>query len=108
MADLLDMLQMEDLSGNDFDLADTVGLEAFKNLVRTYGGINGLYVPKADRLVIPIRDTLIRREYDGTNTHALAVKWGLTERYILEIAKDKAKQIRIEKLTPPKEQLRLF
>lgn len=108
MTDLLDMLQMEDLNGNDLDLAETVGLEAFKSLVRTYGGINGLYVPKADRLIIPIRDTLIRREFDGDNTHALAIKWGLTERYILEIAKDRAKQIRVERAAPPREQLRLF
>lgn len=108
MADLMDMLTLEDLSGNDLDLAETIGMEAFKNLVRTYGGINGLYVPKADRLVIPIRDTLIRREYDGTNTHALAIKWELTERYILEIARDKAKQIRTEKAAPPNEQIRFF
>lgn len=108
MADLLDMLQMEDLSGSNLELAEVIGLDSFKNLVKTYGGINGLYVPKADRLVMPIRDTLIRREFNGVNARALATKWELTERYILEIAKDKLKEIRVEQATPPKEQLRLF
>lgn len=94
MDDLLDMLTLEDLSGNNRDLAEAIGLEGFKKLIKTYGGTSHLYVPKADMVALPIRDKLIRREFDGCNTQRLALKWGLSDRYILEIVKEKAKEIR--------------
>lgn len=108
MSDLVEMLTIEDLTGAELDLAETVGIEAFKNLVRVYGGTSGLYIPKADRIVIPIRDTLIRREYNGDNAAELAVKWNLTERYIQEKVKEQSKQIKEMRSQPPKEQLRFF
>ena len=105
MDDLLDKLALEDLRGESRALADIVGLEAFKNLVRHYGGTSKLYVPSADTVAIPVRDELIRREYDGDNLHELVRKWGLTDRWIYEIVKDKAKEI---KAKPIDGQISLF
>lgn len=93
--ELLKELQLEDLTGSARELAEIVGMEAFARLVEVYGGSSNLYIPKADQLVLPIRDKLIQREYNGGNVYALSRKWGLTERYVREIVKEKAKELRI-------------
>lgn len=93
--ELLKELQIEDLTGSARELAEIVGMEAFSRLVEVYGGSSNLYVPKADQLVLPIRDKLIQREYNGRNVFELSRKWGLTERYVREIVKEKAKELRV-------------
>lgn len=92
---LLESLRLEDLNGNARELAELIGLEAFIRLVDVYGGTSSLYIPKAEQLVLPVRDEMIRREFDGNNSYVLARKWGLTERYIREIAKEKMKELRL-------------
>lgn len=89
MNELLGELRLEDLSGNDKEIAEIVGMDAFCKLVEHYGGTSKLYVPKADMLVIPIRNQLICREFDGANYMELSKKWNLTERYIQDIVKEK-------------------
>ena len=47
MQDFLDCVQYEDLDENDQDITDCIGLENFKNLVRTFGGSTiNIKVPK--------------------------------------------------------------
>lgn len=94
MDDMLELVQLEDLSGNSRELAEVVGMDAFRKLVKAYGGTSWMYVPKADSVIIPARDALIRREYDGTNARQLANKWNLSERYILEIVKEERTALR--------------
>ena len=90
---LLAALTLDDLSGRDREMAESLGLEAFKQLVTKYGGSEP-YIPKASSLVIPIRNELIRREFDGTNHVELAIKFNLTERFVRHIVEEKAKEIR--------------
>ena len=40
MQDFLDCVQYEDLDENDQDITDCIGLENFKNLVRTFRWFN--------------------------------------------------------------------
>lgn len=94
MADLLELVTMDDLRGNDRELAEVVGLEGFKGLVRTYGGSTRLYVPMADMVAIPVRDKMIRTEYNGDNIQELARRWNLSERHIQEIVKNEARELR--------------
>lgn len=96
--ELLKELQLEDLSGSARELAETIGMEGFIRLVDSYEGTSNLYVPKAAELIRPVRDELIRREYNGRNVIALARKYSLTDRSIREIVKDKAAQFRKEEL----------
>lgn len=91
---LLRQLTMDDLSGENHALAETIGLEAFIKLVETYGGTGRLYIPQADMLLIPIRDKKINEEYNGGNIYELCKKWGLSESYIRKIVQDKASQLR--------------
>ena len=69
-------------------------MDGFIRLVDTYGGTSNLYVPVAEQLVRPVRDELIRREYNGRNVYELARKWDLTDRSIREIVKDEVKKMR--------------
>ncbi len=94
MDDLLEKITLDDLRGNERELAEVLGLEAFKSLVRVYGGTSRLYVPKADTVALPVRDALIRREYDGGNVPSLAAKWNLTERWIEKLVEEEARELR--------------
>ena len=93
MDDLLDMIKLEDLQGDSKDLAEIVGMSVFKKLVKYYGG-SSIYVPKADWFVLPIRNKLIIHEYNGGNSFDLSRKWGMSERRILEIVKEKSDELR--------------
>ncbi|MFQ8732064.1 MAG: Mor transcription activator family protein [Enterocloster bolteae] len=75
--DLLDRVQMEDLDEEQRTLAGLIGIEAFRALVRNYNG-TPIYIPKIESLEKPVRDELIREEFDGKNYRELALKYGLT------------------------------
>lgn len=62
--ELLKELRLEDLSGSSLELAEAIGMEGFIRLVDNYEGTSNLYVPKASELIRPVRDELIRREYN--------------------------------------------
>lgn len=93
MDDLLDMIKVEDLQGDSKELAEIVGMPVFKKLVKYYGG-SSIYIPKADWFVLPIRNKLIIREYNGENSFSLSRKWGMSERRVLEIVKEKSDELR--------------
>ena len=80
--ELLNELKLEDLQGEARELAETIGMDAFRRLVDVYGGTGRVYIPQADKLLIPIRDRLIRDEYNGSNVYALCKKWKLSEEYV--------------------------
>lgn len=87
MNDLLDSLQLEHLDGDQRQLAEIVGIDTYKELLRTYSG-STIYVPTVDTVTINLRDSLIRAEYNGYNALELAKKWGLSERWIRSICED--------------------
>lgn len=92
--DLLDKVGLEDLDEEQQALAGLIGMDAFRALVRKYNGTH-IYIPKTESLEKPIRDRLIREEFDGRNYRELALKYGLTETWIRAIVIEKAKEIRM-------------
>ena len=100
--ELLELLELDDLQGEVRELAECIGMEAFRRLLERYGGTAKMYSPQPDKVVIPVRDVLIRREYNGYNTYELARKWNLSDAYVRQIVKDKAAEIR---RAPPDGQL---
>lgn len=46
MDKFLDELTIEDLKGETQELAETIGLDAFKRLVQAYNGTGRLYIPQ--------------------------------------------------------------
>lgn len=92
--ELLQLLTLEDLSGESRELAEVIGMEAFIKLVEVYGGTGRMYIPQADTLLIPVRDAKIRKEYDGTNLYAICRKWDLSEGTVRRIVQKKSRELR--------------
>lgn len=91
--DLLDKVRLEQLDDDQKTLAGLIGMEAFRNLVRSFNGTS-IYIPKIESLEKAVRDELIKEEFDGRNYRELALKYGLTETWIRNIVLDKAREIR--------------
>lgn len=91
--DLLDRVQIENLDEEQKSLAELIGLEAFKSLVRAFNGTS-IYIPKIESLEKTVRDELIKEEFNGGNYKELALKFGLTETWIRNIVFNKAKEIK--------------
>lgn len=95
--DLLDQVKLENLDEEQKALAELIGLEGLKNLVRAYNGTS-IYVPKIESLEKTVRDEYIKEEFDGGNYRELALKYGLTETWIRNIVLEKAKEIKARPL----------
>ena len=94
MSDLLDDLKLEDLTGSVRELADVIGIEAFKRMVRVYGGSSYIYVPMENTVTIPARNRQIVAAYlDGAEIRRLAIRYGVTDRCIRDIVRDAAERI---------------
>lgn len=81
MIDLLSEITLDDLPDEQLDIAEVVGIEAYKKLVVCFGG-NDIRILKQDTLIKDKRDSMIRTEYTGTNTRGLARKFHLSDRSI--------------------------
>lgn len=59
------------------------------NTIKLLFILNGdcVYVPKPDRILVPARNRLIQREFNGYNCNALAQKYGLTRAYVQRLCK---------------------
>lgn len=102
--DLLDLITLDDLNEEQRQLAELIGMEGYKALVRTYGGTH-IDIPKADRLTMDRRNDRIVDTYDGYNVRELARKWGLSESRIYVLTKSKRDKIRSR---VPDNQIMLF
>ena len=52
--EMLNELKLEDLQGGARELAETIGMDAFRRLVDVYGGTGRVYIPQADKLLIRV------------------------------------------------------
>ncbi len=81
---LLDELTEDYLDEEQLELAECIGIESYRVLLKTYSGFN-LYIQKIQTILIPIRDKHIRKEFNGGNYKALAKKYSLSERSVRRI-----------------------
>lgn len=89
----LDILELEDLTDDQRQLADVIGIEKYRRLVQMYGG-SYLYVAKCDAAVKARRNERITDEFNGYNYSELSKRYRLTEIQIRTIVADKAQKIR--------------
>ena len=61
---MLDSLTRDDLPDSVMDIVDSIGVDAFKNLVRLAGGSN-LYIPNESSIVKSFRNKKIRESFNG-------------------------------------------
>lgn len=86
--EILDMVTVEHLDEENAALAQLIGIENFRKLVKSYGG-SPLYIPKAESIARAVRNERIRSEFDGGNVRELAARYGLTESWVREIVSDR-------------------
>ena len=91
--DLLDKIQLDNLEEEQKALAELIGMDAFRSLVRAFNGTS-IYIPKIESLEKTVRDQLIKEEFDVGNYRKLALKYGLTETWIRNIVLEKAREIK--------------
>ena len=102
--DAIQQIQLDDLNDEQRHLAEIIGIEKYKAVIREYGGL-AVYIPKAEQVSRRLRNEKIRSEYNGSNYRALATKYGLSEVSIRCIVDDLSREI---KTKPIDGQMNLF
>ena len=77
-------IKIEDLSGDQRELAETIGLDAYIKLVKERGGTS-VYIAKQDKLLAIKRNAQIISEFNGFNHRYLALKYNISDRTLREI-----------------------
>lgn len=96
MNELPNMLKIDDLESEQLELAELIGLEAYIKLAEVYAGTSRLSIPPIRILTLPIRDSLIQREFDGNNIYQLAKKWELSDKYIRDIVSEQRQEFKLK------------
>ena len=79
-----DKITVDDLDGEQREIAECVGIEGYRKLVNHFGG-GYIYVQKADTILKEQRDDAIRKMFTGNNYRAIALKFNLSENRIRKI-----------------------
>lgn len=82
--DIEKITSLKQLSGDQREIAETVGLEAYRKLVANYGG-SSIYINKIDTVTRSERNNEIRRKFNGSNYRELAKEYGFSETGIRKI-----------------------
>lgn len=85
--ELIKETRMEDISDRYLNIVEIIGIQKFVEL-SDYAKGNEIYLPKAEKVVIPARNRRIKKEFDGFNEKELAERYGLTVPQIYNILKD--------------------
>ena len=101
---LLEELTLDDLDEEQRELAECIGLDAYKKLVATYAG-SPINIRMPDSLTMRQRNNNICRQFNGYNFTELAREYNLTERQIRNIVADKVAEQRNK---PIKNQISFF
>jgi len=88
LTEIADEIMIEDLPGDYREIANAIGVKNTLQLVPCIGGLQ-LYFPKMEAYLVARRDARIRREFTGNNYRELAIRYGLSERWIRAIVQQK-------------------
>lgn len=91
------LTSVDQLRDDQKELAEIIGLDAYKKLVVNYAG-SFLYIQKIDSVLKDLRDNEIREKFDGGNYGKLAREYNLAEATVRDIVAEKRKQLRYEPL----------
>lgn len=92
---LLDEITLDDLDEKQRELAECIGLDAYKKLVSTYAG-EPIAVRMPEGITRNIRNKKIRAEFTGYNVRELSKKYRLHENTIRDIVSDIKKEKQFE------------
>lgn len=95
--DIDKLTSVDQLRDEQRELAEIIGLDAYKKLIKHYGG-NQLYIQQADSVLKDVRDKELNEKFDGTNYRKLSIEYGISEMTIRDIVAPKRKQLRLAPL----------
>ncbi len=84
---VLSGLEMEDLQEQHREIAEVIGLEAFKKLVEAFGG-GAIYIPQQKEVIKNRVYRLVSEEYDGSNIKTLCVRYGISVTKAYDIVRE--------------------
>ncbi len=93
-------LKLDDLTGEQKELARVLGIDIYLKLVEKFGGCS-IYIAKEDKIQSAIRDSKIKAEFNGYNYKYLAKKYHLSERRVRDV-------IDSDRMSPLKGQISIF
>lgn len=97
--EMLEEIALDDLQEQHRELAECVGLESFRKLVRSFGG-TAPSIPQAKEVVKLRVYRLIREEYNGANVRALAAKYGVSESTVYNVIREQLRDRARERRRP--------
>ena len=81
---MINFLTKEDVPEILQGLLDIMGIEAFIELIKQYGG-SSLYIPNENSVLKPIRNRLIKEYFNGNNYKQLAKEFKISEMQVRNI-----------------------
>ncbi len=81
---MINFLTKEDVPEILQGLVDIMGIEAFIELIKQYGG-SSLYIPNENSVLKPIRNRLIKEYFNGNNYKQLAKEFKISEMQVRNI-----------------------
>lgn len=81
---MINFLTREDVPEILQGLVDIMGIEAFIQLIKQYGG-SSLYIPNENSVLKPIRNRLIKENFNGNNYKQLAKEFKISEMQVRNI-----------------------
>ena len=84
---MIEKITIKEIPQNNQDLAQLIGIENFKKLVKYMGG-SSIYIPKEQTLILSLRNKNIKKEFNG-DIKILSRKYQITQSQIRNILKEK-------------------
>lgn len=81
---MINYLSKQDLPEVLQDLVNIMGIEAFIELIKQYGG-SSIYIPNENSILKPIRNRLIKQYFNGNNYKQLAKEFKISEMQVRNI-----------------------
>lgn len=86
--DIEKITNSEQLSGEQKEFAEIVGIEIYNILIENFGGCQ-IYIPKRETIFKNIRNKEIRKNFNGCNYREIARKYNLSEKTVHKIISGK-------------------
>ena len=85
---MINKLTIEDVPENLKSIAFSIGIDAFRNLIKTAGGTS-IYLPSERCITKKVRNRLIRESFCG-DYKELALRFGISEVRVRKILSEKS------------------
>ena len=80
---------LDQLSGEQRDIAEVIGIEAYKRLVVEYGGTH-VYICKPETILKEVTRREIQEKFNGKNYKSLSREYGISEKTVRKLTSSKA------------------